>query len=101
MSTLNTEEKADVDSAIKEMFSLIDANGDGMIDEAECKALAHFLDCNADNAWKQFQVYDADKDGCIEINEARALQGPMRPIRTRCEPPWACGVASDLRALCV
>jgi len=69
MSTLNTEEKADVDSAIKEMFRLIDANGDGMIDEAECKALAHFLDCNADNAWKQFQVYDADKDGCIEINE--------------------------------
>jgi hypothetical protein len=64
------------DSALKDLFSQLDGDGDGAISQTEFQDKLGAGGTNADNADKVFAKLDADSDGSISLDElSSALKG--------------------------
>jgi hypothetical protein len=75
-SASTTSASTDPSSALKDLFSQIDANGDGQISKTEFESALGAGGTNLAQADKVFNKLDANGDGSVSLDEmSKALQG--------------------------
>ena len=75
-SASTTAAPTDASSALKDLFSQIDANGDGQITKSEFENALGAGGTNIQNADNVFSKLDANGDGSVSLDEmSKALQG--------------------------
>ena len=75
-STSTASASTDPSSALKDLFSQIDANGDGQISKTEFESALGAGGTNLAQADKVFNKLDANGDGSVSLDEmSKALQG--------------------------